>query len=187
MRPLLLLIALLAITLSSCSTPKNTAQFYQAHKNRPGVTNFKLPGWLVWFGGGIAYNAIKDEDTKAALRIGRKVGKMRLMASENGSVIPPEEVEAFLRHIKQNGFDELVYVKHESSIVNVMVQDRKNKIRHLMILVNEQDGFVFLDLKTRIKYSEISDLINYFIKKDSEVEEKEAEQDQKQQPAVPRA
>lgn len=185
MRPLLLLITLLMVALSSCGTPKNTAQFYQAHKNRPGVTNFKLPGWLVWFGGGIAYNSIKDEDAKAALRIGRKVGKMRLMASENGTVIPPAEVNAFLSNIKQNGFDELIYVKHESSIVNVMVRDRKNKIRNVLLLVNDQDGFVFLDLKTRIKYDEISDLINYFIRKDKE--ERKEETEEKQPATTPRA
>lgn len=178
MRLLTFLILLVSLALTSCGTPKNTAQFYQTHKSRPGVTNFKLPGWLVWFGGGIAYNSVKDEDTKAALRIARKVGKMRLMASENTGVIPQAEVEAFLANIKQSGgYDDLMYVKHESSIVNVMVRDSKSKIRNVLLMVHDQDGFVFLDLKTRIKYDEISDLINYFLKKEHEEEEQEEAQE----------
>jgi len=176
-------ILLLSLLLTSCGAPKTTAQFYQTHKSRPGVTNFKLPGWLVWLGGGITYNSIKDEDTKAALRVARKVGKMRLMASENTGVIPQAEVEAFLGDIKQTGYDDLIYVKHESSIVNVMVRDNKSKIRNVLLMVHDQDGFVFLDLKTRIKYDEISDLINYFLKKEDEEKEKEKEKVEE----VPRA
>jgi hypothetical protein len=184
MRLLSIFIILLSLALTSCGTPKTTAQFYQTHKSRPGVTNFKLPGWLVWLGGGITYNSIKDEDTKAALRIARKVGKMRLMASENTGAIPQAEVEAFLGNIKQNGYDDLVFVKHESSIVNVMVKDNKSKIRNVMLMVHDQDGFVFLDLKTRIKYDEISDLINYFLKQEKEEEEQE---EQEKAEEVPRA
>jgi hypothetical protein len=172
MKPISLFFSMLiAIALSSCGTPKNTAQFYQMHKNRPGVTNFKLPGWLVWLGGGIAYNSVRDEDTRAALRVARKVGKLRIMASENAAVIPAEEVRAFMSNIQQNGYEQLLSVREgRSSTVNIMINDRRDKIRNMLILVNDEDGFVFLDLKTRLKYKEITELINYFLEKEEEEE-----------------
>ncbi len=181
MRPILFFAAVV-LMLSSCSTPKNTAQFYQTYKNEPGVTNFKLPGWLVWLGGGLVYNSIQEDGSRAALRIARKVGKMRLLASENATVIPPQEINAFLGHIKQNGFDDLLSVRSGGSTVNFMVNDRRGKIRNLLILVNDEDGFVFLDLKTRIKYQEITELINYFIQKSKEEDEKEKEEAEEDTP-----
>lgn len=178
-------LSILAFT--SCSSPKTTAQFYQTYKSRPGVTNFKLPGWVVWLGGGIAYNSINNESTKTALRFARKVGKMRLMASENGTFLPESELQAFIENIKGNGYEELIQVESKGSSVNIMVRDRRDKIKNLLLLVRDEDGFVFMDLKTRIRYDEVADLINYMINMGDDEKAEDTKPTQEAAPAVPRA
>ncbi len=186
MKPTLLFCSALLL-LASCSSPKTTAQFYQAHKKRPGVTNFQLPGWAVWLTGGIVYNSTKNEETKAALRIARKVGKLRLMASEGARPIPTEQINQFMGNIKQNGYEDLLQVKDGSSTVNILARDRRNKIRNLLLLVSDEDGFVFIDLKSRIKYDEISDLINFFLNRDKAEEQEETPADEPPADNRPRA
>jgi hypothetical protein len=66
-----------------------------------------------------------------------------------------------------------------------MARDHKDKIKNLLLLVRDEDGFVFLDMKSRIKYSEISDLINYFIQM-GEKKEKEEEAKEEAPPSIPR-
>lgn len=187
MRSLLFLFCTAAFGLTSCSSPKTTAQFYQTHKKQPGVVNFKLPGWVMWLGGGIVYNSVKDEDTKVALRYARKIGKFRMLASEKGASLPESELNAFVNHIKDNGYEDLLQLDSPEASVHIMARDRKNKIKNLLLVVRDEDGFVFMDMKSRIKYAEISDLINYFIQmgKKKEKEEK-AQQKEEAKPSIPR-
>lgn len=174
-----------AISFTSCSSPKTTAQFYQTYKKQPGVVNFKLPGWVMWLGGGIAYNSIKNEQTKVAVRYARKIGKFRMMASEKGASIPESELNSFVNHIKSNGYEDLLQIDSPDASVHIMARDHKDKIKNLLLLVRDEDGFVFLDMKSRIKYSEISDLINYFIQM-GEKKEKEEEAKEKAPLSIPR-
>ena len=182
MRIPVLLYCAIAFAFTSCSSPKTTAQFYQTHKKQPGVVNFKLPGWAIWLGGGIAYNSIKKEETKVALRYARKIGKLRLLASEKGTALPEAELNAFVSHIKDNGYEDLLQVDSPGSSVRIMARDKKDKIKNLLLLIRDEDGFVFMDMKSRIKYSDISDLINYFIKMGEK--EKEQEEGQKKKAAL---
>ncbi len=175
------------LAFASCSSPKTTAQFYQAYKSQPGVTNFKIPGWVVWLGGGIAYNSVNNEETKTVLRFARKVGKMRLMASENGTFLPESELKTFVSNIQANGYEPLIQVESQGSTVNIMARDRRDKVKNLLLLVRDEDGFVFMDLKTRIKYDEIADLINYFIKLGDDEEPQPEAPKEENTPAIPRA
>jgi hypothetical protein len=186
MRLPILIFCAAVFAFTSCSSPKTTAQFYQTHKKQPGVVNFKLPGWVMWLGGGIVYNSVKDEETKVALRYARKIGKFRMLASEKGAALPESEIKAFVKNIQDNGYEDLLQVDSEGSSVRIMARDNRNKIKNLLLLVRDEDGFVFMDMKSRIKYSEISDFINYFIKMGEQKGEQEEAEQPKPAPAIPR-
>ena len=179
MRFLIAIFALFA--LSSCNSPKTTAQFYHAHKHKEGVTNFKVPGWLVWMGGGIAQGFVQDPDTKAALRLARKVKKLRFMATEDYNPITTAEVNEFVNHIRGNGFEDLIMVREGSSTVHILSREKKEKLRNLVILVNDEEEFVFMDMKSRLKYEDLSELVNTILK--AENMKTEEEQKQEEQPA----
>jgi len=184
----LVIIAIFMLGFSSCSTPKTTAQFYHTHKVKEGVTNVKIPGWLMWLGGSIAKGAVKDSDAKAALKLAKKTGKMRLLVSEEPGTISNEEVLNFLGHAKKRGYQDLIQVRTGETLVNILARDKKEKLKNLMIMVNEEDTFVFLDLKTRIKYDDLSELINYFINREEEKEKEQQEAPEKEEkPSKPRA
>ena len=174
------LIAILALfTMSSCSSPKTTAQFYHTHKYKEGVTHFKMPGWLVWMGGGIAQGFVQDPEAKAGLRLARKVKKLRFLATEDYNPITAAEVNDFVGNIRSNGFEDLLMVKEGSSTVHILSREKKEKLRNLVILVNDEEEFVYMDMKSRIKYEDLSELVNTILKS----ENMKKEQDEEEQPA----
>jgi hypothetical protein len=190
----LVIVTIFALGLSSCSSPKTTAQFYHTHKVKEGVKNFKIPGWLMWLGGGIAKASVKDPDAKVALKLAKKVGKMRILVSEDANVIDNREIMSFIGHAEKRGYEPLIQVRDGETLVNIMARDKKDKLKNLLIMVSEEDSFVFLDMKSRIKYEEISDLINYFINREREnntIELKDPvtppKKEEKPKPTKPRA
>ena len=160
----------------SCGSPKTTAQFYHTHKHKEGVTNFKVPGWLIWVGGGIAQGFVSEPDARAALKLARKVKKLRLMVAEDYNPITTAEVNDFISNIRSNGFDDLIYVKDAESTVHILSREKKDKLRNLVILVTDEEEFVFMDMKSRLKYEDLSEFVNTILSgKEPEPEEQPAE------------
>ncbi|MCB9277208.1 MAG: DUF4252 domain-containing protein [Lewinellaceae bacterium] len=186
---------LAAFLLSSCSSPKTTAQFYQQYKHREGVTNFKMPGWVVWLGGGIAYNSVRNEKSRMYLGLARKVGKMRFMASEDGMAITPEEINSFLSNIRQNGYEDLLHVKDAESNFSILVRDNDGqKLKNLVILGYDDGELFFFDMKSRLKYEDIVDVTNRILsgerpgkKKHEQEEEPPVQEEEEPAVVVPRA
>lgn len=179
MRISLAILILFAIGLSSCGTPKTTAQFYHTHKHKEGVTNFKMPGWLIWIGGGIAQSAVQDPNAKAGLRLARKVKKLRFMATEGDNPITAAEVSDFITNIRSTGYEDLLIVQDGSSTVHMLSREKKEKLKNLVILVNDEEEFVFMDMKSRLKYEDLTGLANSFLK--NKEEEKPAEEPAEEQ------
>ena len=70
-------------------------------------------------------------------------------------------------------------VKEGSSTVHILSREKKEKLRNLVILVNDEEEFVFMDMKSRIKYEDLSELVNTILKS----ENMKKEQDEEEQPA----
>ena len=184
-----LMLLLFAVAFSSCSSPRTPAQFYHTHKVNQGVKNFNLPGWLVWMGSGIAKPMVKNPEAKAALKLAKKTGTIRILVSEENSLVSNSEINTFVSNIKRSGYEDLIQVRQGQTVVNILARDKKDKLRNLLILVKEEDTFVFLDMKTRIKYKDLAELINGYMNKEKgdlkEEEEPPVEQKPKPKPKKP--
>lgn len=156
---------ILSVLLASCGSPNSVSRFYQDHKRLDGVHNATIPGWLVYIGSGFAYDIIGNEDMRMALRLARKVKRLQFMSSED-MAIAPDEVQAFVQTIRLDGFEDLLVVRDEESTVNIMVRERNEKLRHLIILVNDDSEFTFVNLRTNIRMEDLSKVIQYYINKE---------------------
>lgn len=145
--------------------------------------NFKIPGIVTWMGSGIARKAVKEPSAKAALKLAQKARRMRIMVAEDVSIISNSEIYSFISNIKKNGYEDLIQVRDGSTLVTIMARDKNERLRNLLILVNEEDNFVYFDLKSRMKYEDLSDMINYFINMDKEEENKDDRDIDEQPPA----
>ncbi len=167
MRFILILLAAFTLSLSSCNSPKTTAQFYHAHKHKEGVTNFKVPGWLMWMGGGIARGFVHDEQARAGLKMAKKIKKIRLMVAEGYNPIAAGEINTFVNHIRANGYNDLLFVRSDDgTAVHLLAREKKDKLNNLVLMVSEEDEFVYFDIKTRITYDGLNELIEAVMDKD---------------------
>ncbi|HMQ49938.1 MAG TPA: DUF4252 domain-containing protein [Saprospiraceae bacterium] len=162
--------------LSSCDSPTSVAQFYQYNKGREGVVNFKLPGWLVWTGSHVASWFTADKEKKMYFRLARKVKKMRMMVvdkEEGMAGIPRSEINSFVSNIRSNGYDDLFMVQSEGAKVNFLIKEKKDKLHDIVLVVDEADSFVFFDIKSSIRYKDLSKLIHHFMEKKNWAKEEE--------------
>lgn len=173
MKKYLIVLSIFAFAFSSCSSPSTSGAFYSKYRHTEGVQNMKIPGWLIWMGSGVARPFVKDKEVKAGLRIAKKVKKLRLLIAEDGNPIPYGAVQDFVGNLRENAYDDLIYVKEEDTMVTIMAKDNKKKIKDLLILVHEEDEFVFFSAKTNIKYDELSDMIQTFLEDMKEEEEEQ--------------
>ncbi len=160
MRYLLFTFAVLLVGITVLEAQKPAADFYREHKREDGVRNFKIPGWLMWFGSGIAYDIVEDEEAKAALKLARKVKKMRLMIVEDHNPIPAKAVRNFVRESRRSGYSDLIYVREGETEVNIMGRIKKNnKFKDLVIMVSEENEFVFFHMKSNIKMKDLNEML----------------------------
>jgi len=164
MKSLLFTIIFTLAGITIIEAQKPAADFYREHKREDGVRNFKIPGWLMWFGSGIAYDIVEDEEAKAVLKLARKVKKMRLMVVEDHNPIPAKAVRNFVSESRRSGYSDLIYVRDGETEVNIMGRIKKNdKFKDLVIMVSEADEFVFFHMKSNIKMKDLNEMLRMFM------------------------
>ena len=145
-----------------------------------------IPGWALFIGTGIAYDIVKEEETQLALRLGKKIKKLQFMYAEEAGRISSSEVRRFVKAARRDRYEDLILVRDGATTVNIMAVEKKNKLRHLLILVNDESDFVFLNMRSNIKMKDISRIINHYMVKKGWTEEEEAEE-QKKKEKIPQA
>lgn len=165
MRTAILLLTMVVLS-GSLSAQNSVGEFYQKFKKQEAVTNFKLPGWLVWIGTGLVYNSVKDEETRTWLRLARKLGKFRLMQSENSNSITKEDLSNFVSGLKaKSDYDDLVYVRNEDTDLNVMIREGANgRLKELLVVGSDDGETIFLSAKTRLRMKDINEVLDHYLK-----------------------
>jgi hypothetical protein len=161
----ILLLTMVALS-GNLSAQNTVGEFYQKFKKQDEVTNFKLPGWLVWIGTGLVYNSVKDEEVRTWLRLARKLGKFRLMQSENSNSIPKEDLSNFVSGLKaKSDYDDLIYVRNEGTDLNIMIREgSKGRLKELLVVGSDDGETIFLSAKTRLRMKDINDVLDHYLK-----------------------
>lgn len=133
--------------------------FYQDFKRTKGVMNLSVPGWLVWVGGGLAYNSVNDPEAKAILKLAKKLKRVRFLHSEDADRIPAAAFTGLNYQLDQSGYESLVEVREGDTRVTLSGKIQGDKFRKLIVLVKDGDEMVFLQAKSNIKIQHITRLI----------------------------
>lgn len=181
---ILLLLLFLFPVLAEAQSP-SINKFYREHKRDKGTINANLPAWLVKLGTGIASPFINDEEARIAFRLAKKVGKTKFLVAEEESRISQGQYMKLIRGVKKEGYEELITVRDDGENVTILTRMNKDKIRGLLIVVREEDSFVMLSMKTKIKPKHISNMINDFMA--LEKEKKKKKEKKEKEKSKPRA
>ncbi|MEO0340836.1 MAG: DUF4252 domain-containing protein, partial [Bacteroidota bacterium] len=165
--------------LSSAQNP--TKAFYKTHKKKEGVFNIKVPGWLIWVGAGMVYNGVNNPEAKAAIKMARHIKTTRVMYSEGAIDNLRPEIESFVNQISKKNFDELVTVNSDGTYVRVMGNIKRDKIKQMVILVDDDGELAYVSAKSNLRVKHISNLIKYYMYELPDLKEKQRQKEKRRE------
>ncbi|MEM1321052.1 MAG: DUF4252 domain-containing protein [Bacteroidota bacterium] len=171
MKQLILAFSLLLLSTAVLAQTRSINRFYNTYKHQEEVRNFALPGWLIRLGATIAKKHVDEPEAKAALQMAKKVKKLKLLVMENGNPVQQQDLERLYTEARsREGFEDMVFVREGNTRVNMLIRTKKDDIiRNLLIMVSEEDQFVMVSLKTKLKIEDLNQLL-YSIQKDADVD-----------------
>jgi len=95
----------------------------------------------------------KDEELADQIeKIGRYIKRMKILVLDDaGMKFLPEGGRAFINELKNDHFEEYMTIRHETSRINIMVREKKEKIRNILFLiVDDEEGLVMLNIKAKL-------------------------------------
>lgn len=160
MRYILCLFIAFSFAFSAEAQTKSINSFYNKYRFKEDVYNMTLPGWLVRFGVGVSRSFVDEEpEVYAALGMAKKVRKLKLMVMENRNWVKGDDIKGLVNGVKKDGYEELIRIKDEDANINILIREKKDEIRNLLILVDEPDEFIMLSMKTRLTMDELNEFI----------------------------
>jgi len=155
-------LALLGLLLPSISIGQTAKanSFYNKYKSNNNSFNLTLPGWVIDLGATIAVWTTDDKEEKEAFRLMKNIQRMKLLVLEEGVNVKDKHIKKMYASLKNNDYEDLVQVRDGDTRVNILIREKKDKIRNIFLFVHEPDEAVMLSLKTKLSMDEINDMIN---------------------------
>ncbi|HFC00422.1 MAG TPA: DUF4252 domain-containing protein [Phaeodactylibacter sp.] len=160
MKNLLLFALILTLPFGVQSQNRSIKNFYHKYKKQENTRHFMLPGFLVWFGTGLANEMTTDEETKVLLKFAKKFKTMRMLTMEEENQVSSEDLQQLISGAKKSNYEELISVRENGQHIFIMGRGKKDKLKNLLILVSSEDSFVMINAKTKVKVKDLNRLIN---------------------------
>jgi len=144
MKAILSLIFILGLRALSTAQEESFTDFKREFNRRDGVHSFTVPGFLVRLAGSIA---LKDEDAidREAIRpLLRNIGSVSLLYTDNGHSIDQFDMIRLRDNLLDEKFETLLTVKEENSHIEIMSWSKKDVIKRLVLLIDEDDDETIL-------------------------------------------
>lgn len=180
----------LSFSLVDAQTPALN-RFYHQQKLKKGTISFTVPAFLIRFGGKIAGKHVDENDkaVKFGMKLIKSFKKTKILVRENmAEPIPEKDIKKVLNSIdKKKSFEHLLMIRAEGVRVNIAIKEKNNTIKNLLLLVSEEDTFVMLSMKTKLKLDELTKAIEEMMYDVQEERRRKKELEEKEEKKKPQA
>ena len=125
--------------------------FFQEYKGVAEATQIDLGGMILDF-------AISNADDEEEANLLRKISKLKVLTIPRGDLVSPEKVMELRTAVMANDFEELIQVRDEGDLVSIFMREADDSITNLLLLVEEEDEFVFVSLEGAFSFSDLQEL-----------------------------
>jgi len=151
----LFLFGLLLVASQSLHAQKSVDRFIDQLKKDDQSYVLTIPGWLIRTGIGIA----DEEELRFEKGFGDVVDgikKLRVLFLDREQAVPRSELNSVIQQIKdRDGYEDYAKVKDDGADVHVMVREKGDSIRSLVVMASSEEGFTILNLSTDIKMEDL--------------------------------
>ncbi|MBL4649228.1 MAG: DUF4252 domain-containing protein [Aureispira sp.] len=146
----IIILLLLGMSLLSNAQNLELDAFFIKHKHHPNTIAMAIPGWLVKFGVNISED---KEDVDKYRSVLKGLNNIRILVMEEHNYASKKEIKRLVSAVKKHQYVDLVTIKSDGTSVHVLVKEKKTKkhtfIKHLMVLIVEEDELVLVTLNGR--------------------------------------
>jgi Domain of unknown function (DUF4252) len=185
-----ILFCLLIILPFGVYSQKSINKFYHKYKRADNTVNFTLPGFVLGLGASIGRKHIDKEDKKAlmALEFTKAIKSIRFLVMEETNLVSQKDYNNLIEDLKtKDKISELITVREGNTRVNIMVRDKRKHISNLLIIVSEEDEFVMISVKTKLKYKDLNKFLKEIMKSDEKIKVVPDEPEKAVKKVIPRA
>ena len=151
--------ALLAVcSFTACAGNTNPDGIFDSSCNEPRAECIKVPKVLLKMGTAFAMDA-DDRAERRALRLASKLNSVRVLDLDDCAPAVRLRFVEETSHLVDKGYETLVSVNDEGEKVRIYLQREKGEISELLIVNLSDDDASMVQLKGKIKESEIADLV----------------------------
>lgn len=183
---LCLLTLLPLITFSQRSVNK----FYHKYKRADNTINLTLPGFVLGLGASVARNQMETEDKEEllALELTKSIKSMRLLVMEETNLVSQKDYDKLIEGLITKGkHSELITVREGNTRINILARDKRKHISNLMIIVSEENEFVMISVKTRLRYKDLNKFLREIMKNNKKIKVVPKEPEKAVEKVIPRA
>jgi len=155
---LLLLLPILSWAQSTSSDTKNIVNnFFEQYETEEGFTSIYITKWMLGMINSKERAAKKDKvkdviDDLSGIKI-------LTFSSEDSDEIAPQTLQQqFIQQLPKEDYKELMRIKEKKSDIQFMIAEEGNKIRELLMLVQDEEEFVLISLTGLFELNQIADL-----------------------------
>lgn len=162
---------------------RSVNKFYRQQKKSENARGLAIPGLAFKVGSKIFKNRTDGDDPVAQLSADliKKIKGVKVLTVEDYSPADRQEINKFVESAKsQNGFEDMFTFKAAGTDIHFLMRDKDDVIQNLVMLISsEEDGLVMMNMKSKLKKSEVAELINMAVKqaKGEDYEEEEEEEE----------
>lgn len=162
---------------------RSVNKFYRQQKKSENARGLAIPGLAFKVGSKIFKNRTDGDDPVAQLSADliKKIKGVKVLTVEDYSPVDRQEINRFVENAKsQNGFEDMFTFKTAGTDIHFLMRDKGDVIQNLVMLISsEEDGLVMMNMKSKLKKSEVAELINMAVKqaKGEDYEEEEEEEE----------
>ena len=151
------------------SAQKSSKKFYHKYKKAANTVNFTIPGFALGLGASIARKHMEKED-RLALELTKSIKSIRFLVMEETNLVSYRDYTELVAGLKgKDKMEELITIRDEGTSVNILIREKRKHISNLMILVNEEDTFVMISLKTKLRYKDLNKFLKEIMKSNNKI------------------
>jgi hypothetical protein len=169
---------------------KSVSKFYHKYKRADNTVNMTLPGFVLGMGASFARKHMDKEDKKAmmALEFTKSIKSIRLLVMEDANLVSQKDYNQLIDGLKKKDkLSDLITVKDGRTSVNIMIRDKKKHISNFVILVNEENEFVMISFKTKLRYKDLRKFMREVMKDNEKIKVVPEDPEKVVEKVIPRA
>jgi hypothetical protein len=169
---------------------KSINKFYHKYKRAANTTAITIPGFVLGLGAGIARKHVdKDEkDALLAMELTKSIKSVRFLVMEETNLVSYKDYNNLIDGLKKKGkISELITMTEGDTRINILVRDKRKHISNFIIIFSEEDEFVMISMKTKLRYKDLNKFLREIMKNNEKIKVVPEEPQKAIEKVIPRA